>query len=83
MMIHSVAEKILGNLDFYDMSLRQRFSLEDLISLNEKYDRLVEALDLVTRADEKATAKAKSRLFDKSPLSSFKFMLKTNKRRPS
>jgi hypothetical protein len=53
--------------------------LEDLISLNEKLDRLREVLSLVQRAKDKFEGAVKPRIIDKSPLSAFKFLKGTIK----
>jgi hypothetical protein len=72
-------------MTFYGVDLRKASygPLEDLIILNEKFDRLVEILDLNKRAEEKATGSTKPRMVEKSSLSSLKFILKANKKRPS
>lgn len=78
------AEKLLGSREFYEFNFRNKLlSIEDLISLNEKFDRLLEVLDLVSRAKLKNNCETKARVLDKSPLKSLKFILKSNKRRPS
>jgi len=56
--------------------------IEELISLNEKCDRLKEALSIVEMAKEKASGATKSRLMVKSPLKAVKFILKSYKHRP-
>jgi ATP-dependent helicase/DNAse subunit B len=82
MMFYQIAESFLGDLSFYSVDLRRNQSLEDLIVLNAKFDRLLETLELTQRAIDKENGSTKNRISDRSPLSSLKFILKTNKRRP-
>jgi hypothetical protein len=82
MMFYQIAESFLGDLSFYSVDLRRNQTLEDLIVLNAKFDRLLETLELTQRAIDKENGSTKNRISDRSPLSSLKFILKTNKRRP-
>jgi len=57
-------------------------SIDELIQLNEKADRLVEVSKLVERSDEKLDGKVKNRERMDSPLKSLSFILRSNKKRP-
>jgi len=57
-------------------------SIDELIQLNEKADRLVEVSKLVERSDEKLDGKVKNRERVDSPLKSLSFILRSNKKRP-
>lgn len=57
-------------------------TIDELIQLNEKADRLVEVSKLVERSEEKLDGKLKNRERVDSPLKSLSFILRSNKKRP-
>lgn len=83
-MFYSISENFLGNLSFIDnLSVdSSKTRLEDLLLVNEKFDRLIETTNIFDRANKKNSGIASARISDKSPLNALKFILKSNKKRP-
>jgi len=75
-MIRSQCQILLGDLTFYETgSVDPNVStLEDLILVNERFDRLLEVLKLFARADEKLQGISLARISDKSPLKVLQFV---------
>lgn len=82
-MIRSWVENLLGDDQFYETgSVDPKVStLDDLILVTEKFDRLIEVLKLIDRSDEKIAGLTKARVSDKSPLRVLYFLLKVDKLR--
>lgn len=54
-------------------------TLDDLVLVTEKFDRLLEVLRLIDRSDEKIAGLAKARISDKSPLRVLSFLQRVDK----
>lgn len=74
---------LFGDLRFYETgSIDKTVStLQDLILVNEKFDRLVEVLDLITRASNKLEGLTVSRITKDSPLKTLRFLKDVDKLR--
>jgi hypothetical protein len=57
-------------------------SIDELIAINDKLDRIVEVMKLPERADQKLAGLTKNRVRVDSPLKSLSFILKSHKKRP-
>jgi len=83
-MFYSLADSLFGDSQWLDdigkMVLLK--TIDELIQLNEKADRLVEVSKLVERSEEKLDGKLKNRERVDSPLKSLSFILRSNKKRP-
>lgn len=71
-----MAESLLGPMEFYELGSvdPSKTTLEDLILVNERFDRLLEVLKLFDRANDKAKGLSKARLTEQSPLRVLKFV---------
>jgi hypothetical protein len=79
-----IAESFFGEvrwLDDIDKFVLNK-TIDELIHLNEKADRIVEVSKLVERSEEKLAGLVKNRERVDSPLKSLSFILKSNKKRP-
>jgi len=83
-MLLSIVRQWMGDTSFFDEVNKMLLNktIDELILLNDKMDRLVEVSKLVERADEKLKGLVKNRERVDSPLKSLAFILKTNKMRP-
>lgn len=74
---------LFGDLRFYESGSVDKTvsTLQDLILVNEKFDRLVEVLDLVTRASNKLEGLTVSRITKDSPLKTLRFLKDVDKLR--
>lgn len=82
--MYGIAESFFGEvqwLDDIDKFVLNK-TIDELIQLNEKADRIVEVSKLVERSEEKLAGLVKNRERVDSPLKSLSFILKSNKKRP-
>ena len=82
--MYGIAESFFGEvqwLDDIDKFVLNK-TIDELIHLNEKADRIVEVSKLVERSEEKLAGLVKNRERVDSPLKSLSFILKSNKKRP-
>lgn len=75
--------RLFGDLQFYETGSVDKTvsTLQDLILVNEKFDRLVEVLDLITRASNKLEGLTVSRVTKDSPLKTLRFLKDVDKLR--